>query len=233
MTSTRLPGKVLKEVMGKPLLEYQIERLKRVKEADEIIVATTINREDEPIVELCRKLNIPFYRGSEEDVLSRYYEAAEIHKAEIVVRVTSDCPIIDPEVVEKVIKAYKENKDQYDYVSNTIERTYPRGMDTEVFSFQVLKEAHLNAKIPEEREHVTLYIYKRPEKFKIGSVKYIKNESHHRWTVDTEEDLRLIAEIIKELYPKNPHFTLEDCLELMRQKPELMEINRHIKQKGE
>ncbi|MDK2801331.1 MAG: spore coat polysaccharide biosynthesis protein SpsF [Clostridiales bacterium] len=233
MTSTRLPGKVLKEVMGKPLLEYQIERLKRTKEADEIVIATTINIEDEPIVELCKEHDIPFYRGSEEDVLSRYYEAAVLRGAEIIVRVTSDCPIIDPRVIDKVIKTYKENTDKYDYVSNTLERTYPRGMDTEVFSFRALEEAHLNAQMLQEREHVTLYIHKRPEKFRLGSVKYIRDASRFRWTVDTEEDFILISEIIKELYPSNPFFTLEDCLELVRRKPELTEINKHIRQKGE
>jgi spore coat polysaccharide biosynthesis protein SpsF len=228
-----LPGKVLKEVMGKPLLEYQIERLKRTKEADEIVIATTINIEDEPIVELCKEHDIPFYRGSEEDVLSRYYEAAVLRGAEIIVRVTSDCPIIDPRVIDKVIKTYKENTDKYDYVSNTLERTYPRGMDTEVFSFRALEEAHLNAQMLQEREHVTLYIHKRPEKFRLGSVKYIRDASRFRWTVDTEEDFILISEIIKELYPSNPFFTLEDCLELVRRKPELTEINKHIRQKGE
>jgi spore coat polysaccharide biosynthesis protein SpsF len=147
--------------------------------------------------------------------------------------VTSDCPIIDPRVIDKVIKTYKENTDKYDYVSNTLERTYPRGMDTEVFSFRALEEAHLNAQMLQEREHVTLYIHKRPEKFRLGSVKYIRDASRFRWTVDTEEDFILISEIIKELYPSNPFFTLEDCLELVRRKPELTEINKHIRQKGE
>ncbi|NLX01599.1 MAG: NTP transferase domain-containing protein, partial [Syntrophomonadaceae bacterium] len=158
MTSTRLPGKVMKEVLGKPLLEYQIERLKRTNEADELVIATTTNNTDQPIVEICKRLGVAYYRGSEEDVLSRYYEAATKFGADVVVRVTSDCPLIDPTVVDKVIKHYKDNWDKYDYVSNTLTRTYPRGMDTEVFSYKVLQEVYYNAQEQPEREHVTPYI---------------------------------------------------------------------------
>lgn len=233
MTSTRLPGKVLKTVMGKPLLEYQIERLKRVKGADELVVATTVNASDEPIVELCRKLGVPYYRGSEEDVLSRYYGAAVEHRADTIVRVTSDCPLIDPAVIDLVIQAYAQDAGSYDYVSNTLKRTYPRGMDTEVFSFSALKEAFSCAVLPGEREHVTLYIYKNPQKFRLHNVKYVRDESRHRWTVDTAEDFQLIEIMLSEIYPRNPLFTLEDCLKLVQDRPELIEINRHVKQKGE
>lgn len=231
MTSTRLPGKVLKEVMGKPLLEYQIERLKKVKQADDLVIATTINKSDQPIIELCKKLNINYYRGSEEDVLSRYYEAAKQYQADVIVRVTSDCPLIDPAVIDEVINTYRENAHKYNYVSNTLERTYPRGMDTEVFSIEALKEAYDKAVLTPEREHVTLYIYSHPEKFRLFSVKYKKDESSHRWTVDTEEDFILIKTILEELYPQKPDFTMEDCLELMVKRPELIKINQHVQQK--
>jgi len=232
MTSTRLPGKVLKEVMGKPLLEYQIERLKKVKQADDLVIATTINKSDQPIIELCKKLNINYYRGSEEDVLSRYYEAAKQYQADVIVRVTSDCPLIDPAVVDEVINNFRKSTGKYDYVSNTLERTYPRGMDTEVFSIEALKEAYDKAVLTPEREHVTLYIYSHPEKFRLFSVKYKKDESSHRWTVDTEEDFILIKTILEELYPQKPDFTMEDCLELMVKRPELIKINQHVQQKG-
>lgn len=232
MTSTRLPGKVLKEVMGKPLLEYQIERLKKVKQADDLVIATTINESDQPIIELCKKLNINYYRGSEEDVLSRYYEAAKQYQADVIVRVTSDCPLIDPAVVDEVINNFRKSTGKYDYVSNTLERTYPRGMDTEVFSIEALKEAYDKAVLTPEREHVTLYIYSHPEKFRLFSVKYKKDESSHRWTVDTEEDFILIKAILEELYPQKPDFTMEDCLELMVKRPELIKINQHVQQKG-
>ncbi|NEO63206.1 MAG: NTP transferase domain-containing protein, partial [Moorea sp. SIO4G2] len=153
MTSTRLPGKVLKQVLGKPLLDYQIERLRRVKLADEIVIATTINQTDEPIVELCNSISIPYFRGSEEDVLARYYGAAVEHQADVVVRVTSDCPLIDPQVIDQVIQFYLDHQGEYDYVSNSLQRTYPRGMDTEVFSFAALDEAFHEASAQPDREH--------------------------------------------------------------------------------
>ncbi|RYD06306.1 hypothetical protein N752_05280 [Desulforamulus aquiferis] len=169
MTSTRLPGKVLKTVLGKALLEYQIERLKMVQLAEQIIIATTINSTDQPIIDLCQRLSVPYYRGSEDDVLARYYEAATLYGADAIVRVTSDCPLIDPTVIDEVIDYYISN--ECDYVSNTMDRTYPRGMDTEVFSYKVLKEAFKNAVELPEREHVTPFIYHRPEKYSLESVK--------------------------------------------------------------
>lgn len=231
MTSTRLPGKVLKEVMGKPLLEYQIERLQRVKLADELVIATTTNASDLPIVDLCEKLDVPYYRGSEEDVLSRYYEAAWEHNADVVVRVTSDCPLIDPGVIDQVIKHYLENSSEYDYVSNTLIRTYPRGMDTEVFPYRVLEEIFNKAKGKADREHVTFFIYQHPELYSLTNLSYIRDESHHRLTVDTPEDFELIKAVLEKIYPVNPAFTLEDCLQLLNEHPELIQINRQVQQK--
>lgn len=231
MGSTRLPGKVLKKVLGKTLLEYQIERVKRAKTIDEIIIATTTKESDDPIVQLCQQLSIPYYRGSEEDVLSRYYEAAAEFNVDVIVRLTSDCPIIDPNVIDKVIKHYLENKDQYDYVSNSLTRTYPRGLDTEVMSYEVLKKAHEEAKDWVYREHVTAYIYHHPNQFKLCNVLNEKGESNHRWTVDTEEDFLLIKNVLETLYPINPLFTLEDVIQILRDKPEWVEINVHIEQK--
>ena len=161
MTSTRLPGKVLKTVLGKPLLEYQIERLRRVKLADEIVIATTTNNADQPIIDLCDRLSIPYYRGSEDDVLARYHSAAIFHQADTVVRVTSDCPVIDPQVIDRVIYTYIDEHPKYDYVSNCLERTYPRGMDTEIFSFNALEQAFQQAITQPDREHVTPFIYQQ------------------------------------------------------------------------
>jgi spore coat polysaccharide biosynthesis protein SpsF len=231
MTSTRLPGKVMKEVRGKPLLEYQIERLKRANEADELVIATTTNNTDQPIVELCKRLGVAYYRGSEEDVLSRYYEAATEFGADIVVRVTSDCPLIDPAVMDKVIKHYKDNRDNYDYVSNTLTRTYPRGLDTEVFSYKVLQEAYYNAQEQPEREHVTPYIYGHPERYRLGNVFHHENQSQHRWTVDQIEDFLLIENIIKALYPNNPQFNMTDVLNLLKGIPEWVKLNAGVEQK--
>lgn len=232
MTSTRLPGKVMKQVLGKPLLQYQIERLQRVKLADEIVIATTINQTDEPIIDLCNTLSVAHFRGSEDDVLTRYYGAATAHRADVVIRVTSDCPLIDPQVINQVIDYYLKNQSNYDYVSNSIKRTYPRGMDTEVFSFSVLQQAFLEATAPPDREHVTPFIHRQPERYSLGYVTYPEDCSHHRWTVDTPEDFELIQKIIEAVYPTQPSFTLEDCLRLLREDPNWYFINSHIEQKN-
>jgi spore coat polysaccharide biosynthesis protein SpsF len=231
MTSTRLPGKVLYEVMDKPLLEYQIERLGQVRLADELVIATTTNVTDQPIIELCKRLGVAYYRGSEEDVLSRYYEAATQSGADVVVRVTSDCPLIDPGVMDEVISLYINNRDKYDYVSNTLERTYPRGLDTEVFSKTALEKAYREAKEQPEKEHVTLFMYRRPEQFRLANSSGAVDYGHHRWTVDTPEDFELIKLILQELNPVNNRFTWLDVLDLLNKHPEWVQINASVKQK--
>jgi spore coat polysaccharide biosynthesis protein SpsF len=232
MGSTRLPGKIMKKVLDKTLLEYQLERLLRVKHADQVLIATTDHGEERPIVELCHKLGVPFFRGPEHDVLARYYGAATAYEANVVVRITSDCPLIDPAVVDKVISFYLAHQGEYDYVSNTFpELTYPRGMDVEVFSFLALKEAYAEAVDQAEREHVTIFIKRRQEKYRIKNLPYKQDYSHYRWTVDTPEDFELINKMISALYPTNPNFTLEDCLNLLAQHPEWTKINEQIKQK--
>lgn len=232
MTSTRLPGKILKPVLGRPLLEYLVERLRRVASQHEIVIATTDNDTDLPVVELCNRLNVSCFRGSEEDVLARYYLAACEYGADAIVRITSDCPLIDPVVIDEVIGLYYENSDKYDYVSNIYTRTYPRGMDTEVFSFRALEEAYNESTKPSDREHVTEFIYEQPERYRIANISYAVDQSRHRWTVDTPEDFLLIKSIIEGLYPVNPHFTMMDILEIMDKNPGWFEINAAIKQKN-
>jgi len=232
MTSSRLPGKVLRNVLGKSLLEYQIERLRCVSSVDDIVIATTVNASDDPIVKLCEKLQVSTFRGSEHDVLARYYNAAMEHGADVVVRVTSDCPVIDPNVVEKVVQFYLAQMSDYDYVSNNLVRTYPRGMDTEIFPFRILREAFVEAIDQPEREHVTPFIYLQPRRYRLGNVAFEKDESHHRWTVDTPEDFELINKIIEALYPVKKNFKLEDMLELLESHPDWSNINAHIKQKA-
>lgn len=230
MGSTRLPGKIMKEVMGKPLLEYQIERVKRAKTIDEIIIATTTKKADNQIAEFCEQLSIPCYRGSEEDVLARYYEAATKYKVDIIVRITSDCPVIDPEVIDRVVDKYQDGN--YDYVSNTIERTFPRGMDTEVFSYATLKQMYNEANQSIEREHVTPYLYLNPDRFKIGNYSNEDNHGFLRLTVDTQEDFLLIEDIFINLYSKNPKFKLKDLVYyLVELHPEKQNINCSIEQK--
>ena len=231
MASTRLPGKVLKTINGKSLLKYQLERLKRVSSADQVVVATTTNKTDDPIVELCQHLRVSYYRGSEEDVLARYNEAAEINEAKVIVRVTSDCPLIDPTIIDKLIQTYHQKFPQYVYVSNVVKRTYPRGMDTEVFSFQALKQAHEEAIALTDREHVTSFIVGHAQRNSLRTVLYKSDQSQYRWTVDTADDFKLIYKIIATLYPKKPLFTLEDCLKLIEANPEWSNINAHVNQK--
>ncbi|OHB70604.1 MAG: acylneuraminate cytidylyltransferase [Planctomycetes bacterium RBG_16_43_13] len=231
MTSRRLPGKVLRTVLNKPLLEFQIERFKRVKLADEIVIATTINETDIPIVSLCERLSIPYYRGSEDDVLARYWEAAKAYKADLVVRITSDCPLIDPSVIDSVIQFYLYNSNNCDYVSNVLVRSYPRGMDTEVFPFFVLDEAFQESTDKTDLEHVTPFIHRQPQRYSLANVFYTEDQSQHRWTVDTPEDFELIKKILENLYPVNPKFSLEDVLNLLKSYPEWSNINAHVEQK--
>ncbi|WML46079.1 glycosyltransferase family protein [Neobacillus sp. PS3-40] len=232
MGSTRLPGKILKEVLGKPLLEYQIEQVRNSKQIDEIVIATTTKDTEQPIIDLCGRLLVPYYRGSEEDVLSRYFEAAQQSHAEIIVRLTSDCPLIDPNVIDEVISHYIKNFPIYDYVSNTIERSYPRGLDVEVFSMQALEQSFKKAKDTVCREHVTPYIYQHTNLFNLGYVKNDLDLSKYRLTVDTEEDFKLVDQLIKELLKRdNKYFTLRDIIDVMQENPEWLFINSHIEQK--
>jgi spore coat polysaccharide biosynthesis protein SpsF len=231
MASTRLPSKVLRTVLGKPLLEYQIERLARAKTLDGIVVATTEGDGDDPIVALCRRLGVPCHRGPEDDVLARYHGAAKAYGADPVARVTADCPLIDPEVVDRIVARYREGEGACDYVSNTLRRTYPRGLDVEVFSFGALAAAHREATLPSDREHVTAFLYRRPERFRLVNVESGEDLGHHRWTVDTPEDFRLIAIVLESLYPSNPGFGMRDVLALLEADPSLERINAHVEQK--
>ncbi len=231
MTSTRLPGKVLKQVLGKSLLEYQLERLQRVKLASRIVIATTTNETDQPIVEWCEIQGIACFRGSEHDVLARYHGAASLYQANTVVRVTSDCPLIDPAVIDQVIGHYLAHIADCDYASNCLERTFPRGMDVEVFSRRALDEAFLEAKEIAEREHVTPFIYRHPQRYRLANIIYRENQGQHRWTVDTPEDFELVDKILNALYPTKPTFTLKDVLDLLRHHPDWADINAHVEQK--
>lgn len=229
MTSVRLPGKVLMEVCERPLLGIQIERMVASCEVDQLVVATTSNATDDPIVALCKGLGIATFRGSEEDVLSRYWGAAEAFGAEVVARVTSDCPLLDPRVIDRVSGDYRQGG--ADYVSNTVQRTFPRGMDVEVFSRACLEEAHCRAHNAAEREHVTPYIYGAPRRFVLRQALLGVDLSHHRWTVDTEEDLALTTHILNALWPENPLFTMEDVLALLGRHPEWLVLNADVAQK--
>lgn len=228
--STRLPGKVLKKICGKTVLEHDIDRLRKIKNIDEIIIATTILEKDNAIVKECERLGVKYFTGSEEDVLSRYYYAAKENNADIVVRVTSDCPLIDSGVSEKIIQYYLDNINKYDYVSNTIERTYPRGLDTEVFSLKALEKAFNESKLQRDREHVTPYIWSNSDIFKLYHYKNDKDYSELRWTLDTKEDYRLISSIY-ENFRNEKCFSMHEIIKLLERNPEIKYINRYVQQK--
>ena len=231
MGASRYPGKPLKTVADKPLLGYLVQRVKAAKRADQVVVATTTAPQDEQIVQFCQKSGTPMYRGCELDVLDRYFQAAKAFQADIIVRITGDCPLIDPAVIDRVIDHYLAHYPKYDYVSNMLTHTFPRGMDVEVFSFNALQRIHQEAKAPEEREHVTLYFYQHPELFSIGTITSQKDLSHYRWTVDTPEDFELIKYLLSALWPNNPLFTIDDLAAQMELHPDWFLLNSHIKQK--
>jgi len=230
MGSTRLPGKSLAQIAGKPLLEHVVERVRASRTLDEIVVATTTNPQDRAILHLAARCGVQAYAGSEEDVLDRYYEAAKQRTAQTVVRVTGDDPFQDPEVLDKVVKRILGSSD-LDYVSNWIEPTYPEGLDVEAFSFEVLERAWLEAKLPSEREHVTPYIWKNPDKFRLANVRHHTDLSGLRWTIDYEEDLWFAREVYARLYHK-AIFLMDDVLELLRTEPELARINQGIERRA-
>jgi len=231
MGSTRLPGKILKPIMGRPMLSYLVERLRRVQSIHHLIIASTINPEDDVIEAFCKKEHISIYRGSENDVLDRYYQTCCKYPAKIIVRITSDCPLIDPSIIDQAINLLREKSPKLDYVSNTQLRTFPRGMDVEVFYFDTLKIAAKETKSKSDREHVTPYIYKHPNLFYLANFIYMPDASKYRLTVDTIEDFTLINSIFETLYPHNKNFTLSDILHAFEQYPEWNKINAHIKQK--
>jgi spore coat polysaccharide biosynthesis protein SpsF len=233
-TSTRLPRKVLMELPyggGVTVLEQVIRRLKSSSRLDEIIIATTINNDDDDIVAIAEKEGLGFFRGSEEDVLSRYYHSAKEHGFDVVVRVTSDCPCIDPSIVDAVIESHIESG--ADYTSNTQKRTYPRGLDVEVFSFKVLEQAFNEAKKPHEREHVTPYLYDSANGFKLNSVEADLAESRPniRVTLDTKEDYLLLCAVYDALYEKSSSFGFNELRELFDAKQWLGLINEAVSQK--
>ena len=224
MGSTRLPGKSLMEIEGKPLIWHVVERARRSRETDEVVLATTSERIDDGLAEFAKKNGIKCFRGSLDDVLDRYYQAAKEAKAEIVVRITGDCPLVDPFLVDEAAKIFKSGK--YDYVSNCQE-PWMDGFDVEVFSFEALEDAWKNAVMASEREHVTPYIKNKPKNRKF----YMKNDPRFagiQCSVDRPKDLDFVREIYKEMLEsgKDHAFTYKDVMKLLERKPELLKINK-------
>lgn len=226
MTSARLSGKVMKEVLGRPLLAYLIERVRCCKQIKDVILATTLNIQDDPIVKLGNEKGINVFRGSEKNVLERFHEAATMFNANHIMRITADCPLIDPDILFRLIEYYFS--ESFDYVSNCAYPTLPDGLDAEIFNFKTLDHAYKHAILPSEIEHVTPYIRSHPEMFKIGNWTYHEDLSHLRWTVDEPEDFEFVRQVIESLYPVKRDFRMSDILKLLHQKAGLGKINKHI-----
>ncbi len=225
MDSTRLPGKVMKEIVGKPLLQHLLERLKRSRIINQVVVATSEEDTDLPIADFCQKYEIDCFRGSKDDVLDRYYQTAKRHRADVIVRITGDCPLIDPVVVDETIQYYLDNN--FDYVSNANPPTFPDGLDTEVFNFLVLEGTWKGADKEYQREHVTPFIVEN-DNYSKGNLRNNIDISHMRWCVDREEDLELIKKIFNFLSDKGNNFTMDDVVSLINSQPTLATINNEI-----
>jgi spore coat polysaccharide biosynthesis protein SpsF (cytidylyltransferase family) len=219
--SRRFPGKVLANIEGKPLLWHVIDRIKKINNT-KIVVATTKRKIDDEIIKIARKSKVEYFRGKKNDVLDRFYKAAVKFNADIIVRITADCPLIDPVESKKVLKKFLEGN--FDYVSSD-DRTYPKGLDTECFSFDALEKAWKEARLNSEREHVTPYIWKNQQIFKKGIVKSRKNLSSQRWVVDYKDDLMFVRQIYSRLYKKNPNFHMDDVITILQKEPNLTKIN--------
>lgn len=227
MGSTRLPGKVLKPLAGDTVLGHVVRRVREAKRLNGVCIATTESPADDPIVAECRRLGVECFRGSEPDVLARYHGAAQAIKADVIVRVTSDCPLFDGALLDKMLAEFGA-ANGLDYLSNVQVRRFPRGLDAEIFTLAALRMAHRKAKEPHEREHVTPYLYQHPEQFRLSSFVGKSDLSAHRWTLDTPEDWQFVEAVYAAL---GPRFTTADVLNLLKARPELATLNVHVEQK--
>lgn len=234
MGATRLPGKTMMSIVGKPMLWHIIQRVREAKLIDRIVVATTTAEIDKQILQLADELGVESYAGSQNDVLDRFYQVAKLFGANVIVRVTADDPFKDPLTIDEAVRFFLENKDHVDYVSNTIEPTFPEGLDIEVFSFDALEKAWKEAKKASEREHVTSYMWTHLDKFRPANIRHKgENLSHLRWTVDDEKDLEFTREVYSRLYREDRIFHMKDILTLLNTHPHLKKINAgHVRFDG-
>lgn len=223
VSSSRLPGKVLLPILGEPMLFRQIERIRRAGRIDHLIVATSIDRSDDALVEACVARDIPCARGSLDDVLDRFVKCALPYQPEIVVRLTGDCPLADPQLIDAMLQGFEDCG--YDYLTNANPPTFPDGLDVEVMRFSCLMETHREAKLPSEREHVTPFLRAHPERFRLGNHAAEVDRSGLRWTVDEEQDLAFVRSVYQRLYPEKPDFSTDDILGLLADNPQLQLLN--------
>jgi spore coat polysaccharide biosynthesis protein SpsF len=227
LSSTRFPKKIFSDLCGKPLIWHIVDRLRWSKRIENILLATTTNKLDDALYEWALKNNVNVFRGNENDVLDRYYNAAVFSKAATIVRITADDPFKDPRVTDNVIDVFLKGK--YDFAYNNHPPSFPEGLDAEIFSFDALKKAAGNSKDPFEREHVTQYFYKNPSIFKHTNVAYKTDISYLRWTMDTEKDYKMISLVYKNLYKEGCIFLMDDILEFLKKNPEIEKINMGVK----
>ena len=231
MTSSRLPGKIMLPIMGKPALSLLVERLRQCSDIHEIVIATTVNHCDEVLIDIGKQLGVRSFRGSEYDVMERVFLAAKEYAIDIIVEITSDCPLVDPDLISRSIQILKEGG--YDYVSNIIKRTFPRGLDVQTFKTTVLREIHHTTTDPVDREHVALHIYEHPEKYKLHNFTAPAGMEmeEQRLTLDTPEDYFVIRAVFQALYASDKPFNYSKIYSFLKDNPHIASINRHIEQK--
>lgn len=230
MVATRLPGKMLLPILGRPVLWHLIQRLKTVRDAA-LVIATTDQKSDDSIARLCEEEKVRAVRGSMEDVLSRYIAAAKRYDFQVIVRITGDCPLMDPEMLQTMIQNFKQN--DWDYYSNLRPRSFPRGLDCEIFSRELLNRAYEKRLAADILEYVVIpYVNREKDHLKIGNYEGRQNNSLLRWTLDEPADYELIKRVYESLYPQNPYFSLANMLNLIDNDPELRSMNAHVKQKS-
>lgn len=225
-SSSRLPGKVLMPILGEPMLFRHIERLKRCREIDQLVVATSTDSSDDALAVACESRGIACFRGSLNDVLQRFVQAAKPYAPETVVRLTGDCPLADPAIIDDVIRFFRAGN--YDYASNCLPPTFPDGLDVEVVRFSCLEDADRRTVLPSHREHVTPFLYARPERYRHGNYAASIDRSKMRWTVDEPRDLEFVRRVYEALYPTKHEFGMDDVLELLARQPELTQVNANF-----
>ena len=230
MGSTRLPGKALLDIEGRSMLARVLDRTRAARLVDRVVVATTDNPRDDAVAAHAGTLGVDVFRGDEDDVLDRYYQAARHYQFDVVVRITSDCPLLDPAVIDDVIRPVLEPTSRIDYSANGLRRTFPRGLDAEAAPVATLERAWREATSAHERAHVFPYVYDHPDRFRLNSVTAETDWSHLRWTVDTEEDLSFVRAVYRSL--GSAAFTWRDVLALLERSPELLQINATVRQKA-
>lgn len=231
MSSTRLPDKAMRPILGQPMFLRQVERIRRSRMIDKLVLATSVDPSDDILERVCAENGIVCFRGSLNDCLDRFYQAARPFAPEHIVRLTADCPLTDPSVIDDVIKFHLDGG--FDYTSNCLEPTFPDGLDVEVFKAACLEEAWKEAVQQSQREHVTLFIHQQPKRFKLGSFKNDVDLSGLRWTVDELADFELVTTFYESLYPNNLNFNSNDILRFLEGRPELRTYNtRHKRNEG-